>query len=476
VSLPQFARTSVFHLTLIYVALFAVSVALLSGFFYWSTIGFLERQTTATIEAEIDGLREQYERQGLTGLVGLVAERVRRDEERRSVYLFADARLQPLAGNLAQWPSAVATADGWVDFYRPGAGGQRIPVRARVLGIGPNLRLLVGRDIRELVEINQTLRETLAWGLGAALLLATGGGLLMSLSAQRRVARINRTISQIMAGDLSQRVKGSGGRDEYDELTDNINAMLAQIEGLIANIRHVGDNIAHDLRGPLTRLRNRLELAAANRQLDAADLSECVEQADELLEVFNALLRIARLDSGAYRSAFAPVDMSELVDGVCSLFRVAADEHGFEFRTEITPDLTVTGDRELLAQALSNLLDNAFKFTPSGGTIVVTLDHGKVGCVELVVADSGPGIPAADRARVLERFQRLDRARTLPGSGLGLSLVKAVVEQHRGSLRLADNTPGLVVTVELPADAANGADAPGATGESSQRGSGTSAD
>jgi len=450
VTLPQFTRTSVFRLTLIYAVLFAMSVALLFGFFYWSTVGFLQRQTAATIEAEIQGLREQYERSGLSGLVSLVAERANRDEERRSVYLFADARLRPLAGNLEQWPTQVTAIEGWVDFTKTGAGGQRVPVRARVLGVGPNLRLLVGRDIRELVEINRTLRETLALGLGATLLLATAGGLLMSLSAQRRVARINRTIRQIMAGDLSQRVAGFGGRDEYEELTTNINAMLAQIEALIANIRHVGDSVAHDLRSPLTRLRNRLELLAASEQVDAGSLEDCVEQADALLDIFNALLRIARIESGAYRSAFASIDLSHLVREVCSLFQVAADERGIAFRPEVTPEIDIVGDRELLAQGLSNLLDNAIKYTPSGGSIVVTLAHTHKGYVGLTVADSGPGIPAADRERVLERFHRLDRARTLPGSGLGLSLVKAIVEQHRGTLRLADNEPGLAVTMELP--------------------------
>ena len=449
-TLPQFTRTSVFRLTLIYAVLFAVSVALLFGVVYWSTIGFLERQTAATIEAEIQGLGEQYERSGLTGLVSLVAERVNRDEEGRSVYLFADARSRPLAGNLDEWPTQITATEGWVDFTSVRAGGQRIPMRARVLGIGPNLRLLVGRDIRELVAINRTLRDTLALGLGATLLLATAGGLLMSLSAERRVARINRTIRQIMAGDLSQRVVGSGGRDEYDELTGNINAMLAQIEALIGQIRHVGDSVAHDLRGPLTRLRNRLELLAASDRIDASSLDECVEQADALLDIFNALLRIARIESGAYRSAFAATDLSHLVQEVCSLFHVAAAERGIVFQAEITPGISVVGDRELLAQGLSNLLDNAIKYTPAGGTIVVTLACPTKSHARLTVADSGPGIPAADRERVLERFHRLDQARTLPGSGLGLSLVKAIVEQHRGTLELADNAPGLVVTIDLP--------------------------
>jgi signal transduction histidine kinase len=326
-------------------------------------------------------------------------------------------------------------------------------VRARVLSVGPNLRLLVGRDIRELEQINQTFRETFLLGLGATLLLAFLGGVLMSMSAHRRVARINRTISQVMTGNLSQRVTTTGVRDEYDDLAANVNAMLGQIESLISSVRHVGDNIAHDLRGPLTRLRNRLELLSAEGQLDRDQLRQCVEQADALLETFHALLRIARVESGAYRSAFAPVELGPLVHDVGSLFAAATEERGIDFQCEVVANVVVIGDRELLAQALSNLLDNAVKYTPRGGSIRVKLEVSDTGCVRIEVADTGAGIPPAERERVLERFYRLDQARSQPGSGLGLTLVSAVVEQHCGTLHLEENAPGLRAIIELPLDA-----------------------
>jgi signal transduction histidine kinase len=318
------------------------------------------------------------------------------------------------------------------------------------LGVGPNLRLLVGRDIRELDQIFRLLRDTLSLGLGALLTLALAGGLLMSLSAQRRVTQFNRTIAQVMSGDFSQRIPISGGQDEYRELAQKINEMLAQIEALIGSIRHVGDNVAHDLRGPLTRLRNRLELLAAEENPDAARIAECIEQADGLLDVFNALLRIARIESGAYQSAFATFDLTRVVHDVCSLFRAAAEERNLSFRSDLADNLRLTGDRELIAQAVSNLLDNAIKYTPAGGKLEVTLATVAGSSAEILIADSGPGIPIAEHDKVLDRFYRLDHARSQPGSGLGLALVKAVVDQHGGKLRIGDNRPGLRVTLELP--------------------------
>jgi signal transduction histidine kinase len=450
--LRRLFRTSVLQLTLGYVALFAVSVGALSAFVYWSTLGYLERQTNATIEAEIAGLAEQYERSGLTGLADIINERVENDPEHRSVYLLADAIGRPLAGNVA-WPSALDAGTGrWADFIKPDG----TPVRAALLRVGPGFRLLVGRDIRELAAIRGVLRRGAIYGITLTLVLALGGGLLMALSAQRRLAELNRTTRQIMAGDLSQRAPLRGSNDEHDELASNINAMLDQIENLLAGMRHVADSVAHDLRGPLTRLRNRLEMLAATEQPSHEDLGECVQQLDHVLATFNALLRIARVESGAYRSAFKPVDLAPIVHDVCELYQVAADELQLKFENAPADAIEVFGDRELLAQALTNVLDNAVKYTPPGGTITVRLERsGDV--ARLSVADTGPGVPEAERDRVLQRFTRLDQARSLPGAGLGLALVNAVTMQHHGKLLLGDNRPGLVVTLELPALAPPGA-------------------
>ena len=444
-------HTSVLQLTLVYVALFGVSVLALFYLIYWSTLGYLERQTNETIQVEIDGLLEQYERRGASGLADVIAERVRRDDENRSVYLLADAIGRPLAGNLRYLPQQLDALTGqWIDIAIPDAAGGTTPVRAGLIRVGPGLRLLVGRDIRELAQIRQLFTRASLYGLTLTMALAIAGGVLMAFSARRRLAELNRTTRQIIAGNLSRRAPLRGSGDEHDELAGNINAMLDQIQGLLEGMRHVGDSVAHDLRGPLTRLLNRLETLATADQPRREDLVECVEQVQHVLETFNALLRIARVESGAHRSEFAALDLERIVRDVCELYQAAADERQIDLVCSVLAPVEVFGDRELLAQALTNLLDNAVKYTPTGGRIVVTLERTE-DVARIRVADSGPGVPAADRDRVLQRFTRLDQARSQPGNGLGLALVNAVTTQHHGRLSLGDNAPGLVVTIEIPA-------------------------
>jgi signal transduction histidine kinase len=308
--LPALLRTSVFQLTLIYIALFGASVVALFIFMYWSTVGFLERQTNEVIDAEITGLAEQYARRNLVGLVDIIRERVRRTDQERSVYLLVDAALRPLAGNMTRWPPQFDRPAELVEFTYTDADGVDVPVRARVMAIrNTGFRLLVGREIRELVQLDQMFRRASIYGVGLTMALALIGGVLVGFSAQQRVAQLNRTTRQIIAGDLSKRVPLSGSRDEHEELAVNVNAMLDQIESLLTGLRHVGDSIAHDLRGPLTRLRSRLEMLATEEAPNRTSLEECIAQADALLNTFNALLRIARVESGAYRSAFAEVDL-----------------------------------------------------------------------------------------------------------------------------------------------------------------------
>ncbi len=442
-------RTSTFQLTLIYAVLFAVSVLLLFGALYWFTLGSLNRQINATIEVEISGLAEQFERQGLRGLVDVVAQRVERDTEHRSVYLFADANLEPLAGNLRRWPAGSEITNGWLEFPRALADGSVVPVRARVLAVGRNLRLLVGRDVRELAQLERVFERAAVFGVGAVLLLALVGGVLMSLTAQRRVSEINRTARQIIGGDLARRVPVTGSRDEYDSLAVNINAMLDQIESLLEGVRHVGDSIAHDLRTPLTRLRNRLERLAVSAPADSTDIARCVREADRLLATFNALLRIARIESGAYRAAFADVDLAGIAQDVCDFYRPAAEDRSVALYFRATEPGRVFGDRELLAQAVTNLLDNAIKYTPAGGQVEVTVASEPQAC-RLAVSDTGPGIPPEEIENVQRRFVRLDSARPEPGNGLGLALVRAVVDQHRGSLGIENNRPGFRITIDIP--------------------------
>ena len=449
--MPAFFRTSVFQLTLIYITLFGVSVAALFVFMYWSTVGLLERQTDELIDAEVTGLNEQYQRRGLAGLVDVLRQRARDPMQESSRYLLVDAALRPIAGNMTRWPPEFDRPAERVEFSYTDADGIEVPVRASIMAATSNLgyRLLVGREIRELAQLNQTFRQAALWYVALTFALALVGGVLVGVSAQQRIARLNRTTRQIIAGDLSKRVPLSGFRDEHEELAVNVNAMLDQIESLLAGLRHVGDSIAHDLRGPLTRLRSRLEMLATEEAPSRASLAECIAQADALLDTFNALLRIARIESGAYRSAFATVDLSRIVRDVCDLYRAAAEDAHLRLSCDSVDGALVFGDRELLAQAMTNLLDNAIKYTPAGGRIDVRLEADDRDA-RLTVADSGPGIAVADRERVLARFTRLDQARTKPGNGLGLPLVRAVALQHDGELKLGDNAPGLVVWLRLP--------------------------
>lgn len=453
INLRLLLRTSAFQLTLVYAALFVLSVLVLFGILYWSTIGSISRQIDATIDTEILGLAEQYERQGLAGLVEVIEQRIGRDPDGRSIYLFADANLRPLAGNLQQWPTAAASPYGRIEFMKVFADGRSVPVRAKILSVGRNFRMLVGRDIRELAQISKVFERAAVWGIAVVLALALCGGLLMSLSAQRRISIINRTARRIIGGDLSERVPMSGARDEYDGLAGNINAMLDQIETLLEQVRHVGDSIAHDLKTPLTRLRNRLESLATADSRSSEELSECVAESDRLLATFNALLRIARIESGAYRAAFVNIELTEIVNDACDLYQAAVDEKNLTLQLQCETKVPMFGDRELLAQAMTNLLDNAVKYTPSGGRIDVTV--GLCGdSARIMVSDNGPGVPSGEISSIQQRFVRLDAARSAPGNGLGLSLVLAVVDQHQGRLLIDNNKPGLRVTIELPTRAA----------------------
>ena len=451
-------RTSTFRLALLYLALFCLSVLALLGFIYWNTIGFVADQTDATVNAEITGLAEQYRRTGLAGLRAVVGERSR--NQRFSLYLLTSpgpARV-PIAGNLDAWPPVETGPGGWLDFVydRPvGADIQAHQARARHQSLAGGFNLLVGRDDEERRRLELLIRESLLWAMALTLGLGLIGGVVISRNMLRRIDGIARASQEIMAGDFSRRVPVGGAGDEIDRLAGSLNAMLDEIERLMTGLREVTDNIAHDLRSPLNRLRNRLEVTlmrepSAPAYRDA--IGEAVADAEGLLNTFNALLGIARADAGAPGENLEPLDPGALVRDVAELYAPAAEDKGLTLDHRIDDGLDdgLDGDRHLLSQALANLVDNAVKYTSAGGRILVAARRDGA-AVELSVADSGPGIPAADRTRVLDRFVRLDASRHSPGSGLGLSLVRAVARRHGAELRLEDNAPGLRAVLRFPA-------------------------
>jgi signal transduction histidine kinase len=448
-------RTSTLRLALVYLCIFSVSVIALLGFIYWSSAGFMARQTDATIETEARGLAEQYGQSGTAGLGRAIMRRVAESRANRGLYLLVDGDGRAIAGNLSSWPSETAEAGGWITFkleYASASGGEINLGRAQVFELERGMRLLVGRDIRERLELIDRVRRSLLWGFALMALLALVGGVLISRPILRRIDAINRTSREIMAGDLGRRIALTGSRDEFDRLAESLNAMLDQIQRLIAGMRHVSDNIAHDLRGPLSRLRNRLEVALMD-QTDPARYREALErtivEADALLKTFNALLSIAQAEAGVPRTRFEPVDLGHVLADVADLYGALAEEQRIALVAKPSPPTTVKGERHLLFQAISNLVDNALKFAPTEGHVSLEVNHDGPDAV-VVVADDGPGIPAEARDRVLERFVRLDASRATPGSGLGLSLVAAVARLHGGTIELGDNAPGLRAALRLP--------------------------
>ena len=440
-------RTSTFQLTLLYASMLAISTLAVAVFLYWATIGYLHRQTDSTIDVEITGLREQYRIRGLNGLSRVIRERIQRGDDPEALYLFADRQLRPLAGNMSAWPDLVSRSDGWYSFTNQADGGD-IPARARVLALPEGLVLLVGRDISDLDSLLRLVGTALGWGTGLLIVLSLAGGLFMSSQVLRRVESINETTRGIITGDLTQRVSTRRTGDEFDQLAENLNKMLDQIEHLMGGIRHVGDNIAHDLRTPLTRLRHALDEASVGSDPDAMRdrVRVAIENADGLLSTFSALLRIARLETGGYAARNEMVSLAELVGNAIEFYEVVADERSIEVTSAVEDVPCISGDRDLISQLVANLLDNALKYTPVGGTVHLAVQtQGEF--VVLTVSDSGCGIPEGEREKVTQRFYRIDASRQQRGSGLGLSLVQAIVDYHGATLTLADNSPGLRVQV-----------------------------
>lgn len=437
--------------------IFGASALVLIGVVWWATVGYLEQQTNATIEAEVTGLVEQYRQRGTRGLEALIRERVAVSTGVPTVYLFADRNRQPLAGNLEAWPVGEADAEGWYNFTRVGGDGRRIGVRGQVFVLSDGRHLLVAQDQGRLEATRSLINEAFLWALGGGLVLALFGGFLMSYSVMRRIEAINRTSREIMTGRLQSRMPVRGVNDEFDQLSENLNAMLDRIDSLIEGVKSVADNIAHDLRTPLTRLRGRLENLTARPDLTddlRGELNSAMTEADHLLATFRALLRIARIESGTHDQEWADVDLGPLLEDAWDLYQAVGEEKGVVVHLGNAAG-RLRGDRDLLFQALCNLLDNAIKYSPPGSEVTLSAAESGDG-LEIAVADRGPGVPASERDKVLDRFYRSAAVTGVPGSGLGLSLVNAIAHHHRGLLVLSDNAPGLRATLRLPRSAGTG--------------------
>jgi hypothetical protein len=377
----------------------------------------------------------------------------------QSLYLLSDSRHHFVAGNLEFWPQLSGGAGQTVefDFDRPIDGKlEARRARGRVFELAGGFQLLVAQDVHDRYLTERMFTTTLPWTVILILILGAAGGALLSRNMLQRLDAINRTSGEIIAGDLSRRVPLNGSGDEFDVLAENLNRMLDRIERLMKGLREVTDSVAHDLRTPLNRLRNRLEESVARLNANGAQADEierAIAETDKLIATFNALLLIAETDAGTTRAAMAALDLGGVAADVAELYEPLAEERNVLLTLLPSAGVLIEGNRSLIAQALANLVDNAIKYTPAGGHVRIRAAGTNAG-VELSVADSGPGISPADKPRVTERFVRLEASRNSPGTGLGLSLVVAVAHFHNAELLLEDNVPtGLKAVLRFPKSA-----------------------
>ena len=449
--IPRLLRSQAFRILLIYLVLFAVSAVALIAFSYWNTRRALDAQTDQTIEAEITGLSEQYQRLGLRGLVDVIISRSIHGDH--GLYLLTDAVHRPLAGNLDGWPQVQSHSGHFIEFdyeRRYGSETERRRARGRAFALTGGFQLLVARDVHERYETVRLFTTTLPWTVALMVLLGFIGGGFVSRNMLSRLDSINRTSEDIIQGNLSRRVPTTRSNDEFDVLASNLNRMLDRNERLMKGMREVTDSVAHDLRSPLNRLRNRLEETLAHSEGDNAEqMQGAIEETDHLIATFNALLLIAEAEAGAAREAMEPMMLAPVVEGVAELYAPLAEEKGIKLAVKPGGPAPIEGNKSLVSQALANLVDNAIKYTPEGGEVTLAANE-TPGGVELCVADTGAGIPPEDRSRVMERFVRLEASRNSPGTGLGLSLVAAVARLHDAVFTLDDNKPGLRATLRFP--------------------------
>jgi signal transduction histidine kinase len=448
-------KTSTFRLAAAYLFVFVLSVAAILGYVYWNTAVLLERQIDSSIEAEIATFASEYQQTGLAGLLETLDQRSELESDR--VYLFTNPLGRRLAGNLNALPVAATGRSGWIDFsyaVETAQGLEHRAARAYYSRLEGGYRVVIGRDVDELRQFGAIIRNSLLWAIAITVVLGLSGGLLTSRNFLRRIDQITGTSRTIMAGDLTGRMPVSGTGDELDRLASNLNAMLDQIERLMAGMQEISTNVAHDLRTPLSRLKARAEDAL--RAGSAADhrqaLEQVLEETDRLLATFNALLAIARAEAGHAGDKLQPVEAGGVVREVAELYEPSVEDAGGHLAVSADGEHWILADRELLAQALANLIDNALKYgadATTGPDIAISVTTAGTE-VAIEVSDRGPGIPEPEREHVKERFVRLEPSRSKPGSGLGLSLVSGIMKLHCGRLELTGNAPGLKARLVLP--------------------------
>jgi signal transduction histidine kinase len=448
VLLAKTLTSSTFKLALIAIGTFGVIAAAIFSYVYLSTSSYVRARSDRATMTEYGILQAAYAGSGRDGLIALIEQRIADKSFADNFYLLADSSLAVLGGNLGAWPSTVTAASGWAEFRAPQPLGEatgRPLLRAMLATFPGGDRLLVGRDISELDSFTEQIRIAVICGVALIFVLAAVASILVTRRTVGRIEAINATSRAIMQSGLDQRIPLRGSHDEWDRVAENLNLMLDRIETLMGEVKQVSDNVAHDLRTPLTRMRGRLEKAYHGSRGGEADqtlIGDTIADLDAVLRMFSSITRIAQIETQARQDAFRTTNLVEIAGEVVELYDAAAEQDGTRLVIVGDPEVKVTGDRDLIFDAIANLVDNAIKHGRAGGQVVVA-NESIDGVPVISIADDGPGIPADQYEHVFKRFYRLESSRYTPGNGLGLSLVAAVARLHGARIELLDNAPGL---------------------------------
>jgi signal transduction histidine kinase len=458
VLLAKTLTSSTFRLALIAIGTFGVIVSAIFSYVYLSTSSYVRSRSDRAIMTEYSSLKSAYERSGRDGLTGLLQQRIADSNLADNVYLLADPSSARLAGNLGAWPSAATAAGGWIEFRaeEPLPNATMRPLLRAMTGTFPGGdRLLVGRDISELDGFADQIKTAVISSVVLIFVLAGVASILVTRRTVGRIEQINATSRAIMQSSLDRRIPLRGSHDEWDRVAENLNLMLDRIETLVGEVKQVSDNVAHDLRTPLTRMRGRLEKAYHGQRAvedDQSLIGDTIADLDAVLRMFASITRIAQIETQARMDAFRTVNLVDIAGEVVELYDAAAEQDGTSLTVAGDRELLVTGDRDLIFDAIANLVDNALKHGRAGGHVIVTNEN-LDGRPVISIADDGPGIPIEEREHVFKRFYRIEHSRYTSGNGLGLSLVAAVARLHEARIEMLDNAPGLKVRLRfsLPA-------------------------
>jgi signal transduction histidine kinase len=450
VLLAKTLTSSTFKLALIAIATFGAIASAIFGYVYVSTTSYVRSRSDSVIMTEFPSLRSDYQRSGRDGLIDAIGRRMTYRSSGDRIYLLVDPSMTALAGNLKAWPPGVQAGNGWAEFRAavtsPDATNSPL-LRAVIETFPSGDRLLVGRDISDLDSFTAQIRTAVVSGLALIFVLAGVVSILITRRTVGRIESINATSQAIMRTGLDKRIPLRGSHDEWDRVAENLNLMLDRIETLMAEVKQVSDNVAHDLRTPLTRMRGRLEKASRGQRVaddDQSLIGDTIADLDAVLRIFSSITRIAQIETQARKDAFRTVNLAEIAGEVVELYDAAAEQDGTCLTVAGEREVLVTGDRDLIFDAISNLVDNAIKHGRAGGQVVVTSENSCGGAV-VYISDDGCGIPAEQHQQVFKRFYRLEQSRDTPGNGLGLSLVAAVARLHGATIEMLDNAPGLKI-------------------------------